>query len=79
MNCLECAADAGPVPAVAVCGRCGAGLCRDHLHEGEEVLTMMVPIARTVPVEPLARRLRCAKCEAAEKAQATGRAKAGRR
>lgn len=79
MNCLECAQADGTTAAVAVCGRCGAGLCREHLHEGGEALTVMAPIARQVAVEPLARRLRCEKCEAAEKAQATGRARGGRR
>ncbi len=79
MNCLECVRGDRTTTAVAVCGRCGAGLCRDHLHEGGETLTVMAPIARQVPVEPLARRLRCAECESAEKAQATARARGGRR
>ncbi len=79
MNCLECAEADSTTAAVAVCGRCGAGLCRDHLHEGGETPTVTAPIARQVPVEPLARRVRCMKCESAEQAQATARAKGGRR
>ncbi len=78
MNCLECAEAAKTTAAIAVCGRCGAGLCGTHLNEGGETLTVMAPIARQVPVEPLARRVRCGKCESAEKAQAAGRARGGR-
>lgn len=67
MNCLECTDD---TTAVAVCGHCGAGLCRAHLIEGTEHLTVAVPINARERVEPPARRLRCKQCHAAETAAA---------
>jgi hypothetical protein len=70
MNCMDCSED---VTAVAVCGRCGAGLCRDHLVEREEQLVVLKPINRPVGVEPAARRLRCRRCDAAESAQSQTR------
>jgi len=36
MNCFECAKLNDAVPAVAICGRCGAGLCLDHHIEAHE-------------------------------------------
>ena len=51
MNCLDCEA---PVEvAAAVCARCGAGLCRDHLVAGEEPLTVVMPVNVPVAVSPL--------------------------
>lgn len=70
MNCLDCSNE---TTAVAVCGRCGAGLCRDHLIEGREHLTAVVPINSRVAVEPAARQLRCNQCHAAETAVAAHR------
>jgi hypothetical protein len=67
MNCLECQPEARA--AVGVCGRCGAGLCAEHLIESNERLTFNMPINRPVAVEPPARKLRCARCAAAESAQ----------
>ncbi len=76
MNCLDCARVGESYPAVAVCGRCGAGLCLDHVCEGEEQLTATAPINRRIAVGPPARRLRCAHCEAAERAQARAHGRA---
>jgi hypothetical protein len=70
MNCLDCG-DL-PSPAVAMCARCGAGLCSEHVVVRDETLTVRVPINRPVAVWPPARRLRCARCDAAEQAQARG-------
>ena len=67
MNCLDC--QPGETPAVAVCGRCGAGLCTDHLIESEEHLTFLMPIRVPVQASPPARKLRCSRCAAAEHAQ----------
>ena len=67
MNCLDCLPD--EIPAVAVCGRCGAGLCAEHLIESDEHLTFQMPINRPVAAEPPARKLRCARCAAAERGQ----------
>jgi hypothetical protein len=67
MNCLECQPEASPV--VGVCGRCGAGLCAEHLIESDERLTFNMPIRVPVPVSAPARKLRCARCAAAEAAQ----------
>ena len=67
MNCLDC----HPVQneAVAICGRCGAGLCIEHLIESDEPLTFVAPINARVSADPPARKLRCTHCAAAEYAQ----------
>ena len=67
MNCLDC----HPIhnEAVAICGRCGAGLCIEHLIESDEPLTFLAPINARVAADPPARRLRCARCAAAEYAR----------
>ncbi len=67
MNCLDC--HPNETPAVAVCGRCGAGLCAEHLIESDQYLTFLMPINRPVPVDPPTRKLRCMRCTAAEQAQ----------
>ena len=67
MNCLDCHPD--PTPAVAVCARCGAGVCHEHLVQGEEHLTFTLPINRIVLATPPARRLRCRRCASAEAGQ----------
>jgi hypothetical protein len=77
MKCLDCLAEpAGqwligdaPQPAVAMCGRCGAGLCERHAVVGTEALTVTVTINHKVAVEPPARSIRCRQCDAAERAQ----------
>ena len=68
MNCLDC----HPIQneAVAICGRCGAGLCIEHLIESEEPLVFHAPINARLVADPPARKLRCAHCAAAEYAQA---------
>lgn len=67
MNCLDC--DPDEVTAIAVCGRCGAGLCAEHLIEADEYLTFPMPIYATAEASPLARKLRCLRCVAAEEGQ----------
>lgn len=77
MKCLDCLAEpAGqwlignvPQPAVAICGRCGAGLCERHAVVGAEVLTATAVINRELAVELPARSIRCRQCDAAERAQ----------
>jgi hypothetical protein len=44
MNCLDC--HPREQPAVAVCGRCGVGLCAEHLIESDEYLTFRMPSRR---------------------------------
>lgn len=67
MTCLDCHPDDNP--AVAVCARCGAGVCREHLVESDEYLTFVLPVDRPVPAFPPTRRLRCQRCAAAEAGQ----------
>ena len=69
MNCLDCHPDT-TTAAVAICGRCGAGLCADHVVETDDYLTFTAPINRPVQVSPSVRHLRCTRCAAAERAQA---------
>ncbi len=69
MNCLDCARDRHLlVPAVATCIDCGAGACTEHLVIRQHRLTRVEPLIRHVPVEPVARRVRCGTCDAARKA-----------
>lgn len=76
MNCLDCLSDSAGYwshgkeqPAVAICTRCGAGVCRRHAVVAAAPLTVTMPIARTIPVDPPARRVLCRQCDAAETAQ----------
>ena len=68
MNCFDCAH--GDVVAVAVCAHCGAGLCREHVVAVDETLTVVMPINAVIEISPPARRLRCQRCDAAERGQA---------
>jgi hypothetical protein len=68
MNCLDC--HPHTTAAVAICGRCGAGLCPDHIVETNDHLTFTAPINRVARVSPAVRHLRCSGCAAAERAQA---------
>ena len=67
MNCLDCHPD--EMTAVAVCGRCGAGLCAEHLIETDEYLTFPMAIYASAEASPPARKLRCLRCAAAEDGQ----------
>ena len=76
MNCLDCLGDHDgywPLgkshPAVAICWRCGAGLCDRHAVVDNDVLTVTAPIGRSMPIDPPARRIRCRQCASAEDAQ----------
>ena len=78
MNCFDCAALGHDVGAVAVCADCGAAVCHHHAHVTARWLTRTLIINRTVTVEPPARTIRCAVCQAArDAAPATGYAAAG--
>ena len=72
MNCLDC--HPHTTAAVAICGRCGAGLCPDHIVETDDHLTFIAPINRVVQVSPAVRHLRCSRCAGAERAQALHKA-----
>jgi hypothetical protein len=66
MNCLDCNRDRQLLaPAVAVCADCGAGVCEDHLVVRTQHLARVEPLVRQVPVDPPARRVRCATCDSA--------------
>ncbi|MEI5009015.1 DUF2180 family protein [Streptomyces sp. PmtA] len=70
MNCFDCATNAlRPVQSVAVaaCARCGAGMCRTHLHVTSEALPGG---SNASPQVPEARRMTCDVCNAAERAAA---------
>lgn len=70
MDCFSCAREGYTQTAHAVCARCGAAVCEEHVVEQPAILTVLVPINRPVPVTPAARRLLCPVCAAAEQAQA---------
>ncbi|MFZ3573061.1 DUF2180 family protein [Streptomyces sp. BH097] len=68
MNCYDCAAADTSVSAVAVCRRCGAGICVQHAHVGH------VSVPRTAGTglsesHALARHLTCDVCHHAEVAE----------
>ncbi|AXK36307.1 DUF2180 family protein [Streptomyces armeniacus] len=64
MNCFDCPPDRERT-AVAVCHRCGAGLCRDHAHTGVETVHAVHGTGRATHT-PSARRLSCGTCREAE-------------
>ena len=68
MNCFDCGAHGGDAAAVAVCGDCGAAVCAGHAHVTARWLTRTMAINRVVAVEPPARTIRCAVCQAARDA-----------
>jgi hypothetical protein len=77
MNCFDCAVETrastvvpSPASAVAICARCGAGICGTHLHVTSDPIPG--PSDSSTPV-PEARRLTCGVCYEAEHA-AAGRA-----
>ena len=77
MNCFDCAALGDHAAAVAICADCGAAVCADHAHVTARWLTRTMVINRVVAVEPPARTIRCAVCQAArDAAPATGYAAA---
>ena len=65
MKCFDCAALGGHADAVAICADCGAAVCPDHAHVTARWLTRTMVINRVVAVEPPARTIRCAVCQAA--------------
>lgn len=70
MNCFDCRPDAlRPVPtaALAVCARCGAGICGTHVHLSADPLP--APAGSSAPPAE-ARRLTCGVCYTAERAAA---------
>ena len=73
MNCFDCAALGDHVSAVAVCAGCGAAVCYGHAHVTARWLTRTMAISRTVAVEPPARTIRCAVCQAARDAAPAAR------
>jgi hypothetical protein len=68
VNCFDCAVLGGHVAAVAVCADCGAALCHDHARVTARWLTRTMVINRVVAIEPPARTIRCAICQAARDA-----------
>ncbi len=78
MNCFDCAALGESAAAVAICADCGAAMCARHAHVTARWLTRTMPINRLVAIEPPARTIRCAVCQAArDAAPATTYAAAG--
>ncbi|MFC7309586.1 DUF2180 family protein [Streptomyces monticola] len=66
MNCYDCLPGATTTPAVAVCTRCGAALCRDHLYAGTTEVHDTPGLGRATH-EVAARRITCRVCAGAER------------
>ncbi|GHA11812.1 hypothetical protein GCM10010389_58560 [Streptomyces echinoruber] len=69
MNCYDCALEDTTAPAVAVCDRCGRGVCARHAHAPGRLPGRPVP--RTAGAGPdsgrrPARRVTCRACREAE-------------
>ena len=78
MKCFDCDALGAHAAAVAICADCGAAVCAGHAHVTARWLTRTMVINRVVAVEPPARTIRCAVCQAArDAAPVTGYAAAG--
>lgn len=65
MNCYDCPAQHDSGVAVAVCSRCGAGLCRDHVHVAPQTVHEAAGTG-VYTHTPDARRLTCSVCHEAE-------------
>lgn len=64
MNCYDCP-DNIATPAVAVCVRCGAAVCREHLHESHVLTQDVTGTGRATHGEPL-RHITCLACRRTE-------------
>lgn len=65
MNCYDCLALEQKTVAVAVCSRCGAGLCLDHAHLAPQTVHEAAGTGRSTHTHN-ARRLTCGVCHEAE-------------
>ena len=62
MNCYDCSVGGGSSPAVAVCSRCGASVCRDHVRIRVDDVVRHSSTGFARVVGPPGRSLRCATC-----------------
>ncbi|GGO43474.1 hypothetical protein GCM10012287_06730 [Streptomyces daqingensis] len=65
MNCYDCLSRQRTTVAVAVCTRCGAGLCLDHAHVAPEIVHESAGTGVTAHSRN-ARRFTCGICHEAE-------------
>ena len=65
MNCYDCLARQKLTTAAAVCARCGAGLCLDHVHVAPQAVHESAGTGRSVHTSD-ARRFTCGVCHEAE-------------
>lgn len=65
MICYDCATDDRTTPAQAVCGHCGAAVCRDHVRVRPRLLTAFAGTGTAPPLP--ARRATCLVCRAADR------------
>ncbi|KAB2588689.1 DUF2180 family protein [Streptomyces arboris] len=67
MNCYECRKESGvATSAEAVCQRCGAAVCADHLRVEKQELHQQVGLGKRTQELP-ARRMLCTFCDGAER------------
>ncbi|RMB80508.1 hypothetical protein CTZ28_39600 [Streptomyces shenzhenensis] len=64
MNCYDCP-DIIATPAVAVCVRCGAAVCREHAYQSRILVQDVNGSGRATHGEPL-RHITCLACHKAE-------------
>jgi hypothetical protein len=80
VNCLDCATEGQISVAVAMCVTCGGAVCQGHAQVRDHVLTRTVIGGMSnlrVSVEPPARLVRCACCDAADEAARQGDGRRG--
>ncbi|RII09712.1 hypothetical protein DSC45_29845 [Streptomyces sp. YIM 130001] len=65
MNCYDCHLAGVVTPALATCTYCGAGVCRQHLHEGTSEVHEVSGTGAAGRRDP-ARRITCQVCHSAE-------------
>ncbi|MEU9733901.1 DUF2180 family protein [Streptomyces sp. NPDC048002] len=65
MQCYECALEDEAAPAVAMCVRCGCGVCLRHAHVADQAVPHEAGLGLTYGPRT-ARRVTCATCHAAE-------------
>ncbi|MEV3858177.1 DUF2180 family protein [Streptomyces sp. NPDC050095] len=65
MQCYDCALKDSATPAIAVCDRCGCGVCLGHAHVSGQLVRHLAGMGQSCGDRP-ARRMTCPVCHEAE-------------
>jgi len=62
MNCYECSLKDTTSVAIAVCSKCGAALCQEHVNVSVTEIIHSTAVGVPTIHDPAGRTLRCATC-----------------